>query len=298
MIETVIGSFSIVGSMLLILTDKSLGKMLVLMLVIYQAAALIAALLSPDPDSCGVWSPRMLVFCAGIAVPVVVSLAVNLFKKCADSSFLLGEYSGKDFVIESARYVYSVCFMALLLASESSWGASFTVRYIVQGVFLILAIILLFLVSVRYLAMAGKDKQSLDSEPSDMEVRIYEKIIRYLEEKKPYLDAAFTMERLCRYLGTNRGYVSRSVNHCTGKNLARVVNSYRVRHAMELFKNDMSLKISDLWQMSGFGSKVTFLAAFRIENNINPREWCKELRDESARDRKLLSRNRGQGPER
>ena len=59
---------------------------------------------------------------------------------------------------------------------------------------------------------------------------------------------------------------------------------------MELYQGNMSLKVSELAVLSGFSNGVTFNTAFRLETNMSPRDWCRERRDEAAKERKRLSK--------
>lgn len=104
---------------------------------------------------------------------------------------------------------------------------------------------------------------------------MFNRIKEYMEQKRPYLNPEFGLEDMAKAMYTNSGYISRLINTCTGGNFSQFVNSYRVRYAMELYRRDMSLKVLELTQLSGFNTKVTFNMAFKLVNGETPGEWCR-----------------------
>lgn len=108
---------------------------------------------------------------------------------------------------------------------------------------------------------------------------LYGRMKEYMEAKQPYLNPSFCLEDMSKAMYTNSGYISRMINTCTGGNFSQFVNSYRVRHAMELYQKDMSLKVTELAQLSGFNTKVTFNMAFKLVANETPGQWCRRCQE-------------------
>ena len=108
---------------------------------------------------------------------------------------------------------------------------------------------------------------------------LYARMCELMEEQKPYLKDGFLVEDMARALYTNKGYLSKMINSTTGLNFPQLMNSYRIRYALELYKHDTRLKVSELSDMSGFHSTVSFNAAFNLFVGKNPSDWCKEYRD-------------------
>ena len=107
---------------------------------------------------------------------------------------------------------------------------------------------------------------------------LYERIVAYFEAEKPYLNSNLTINELVRYLYSNKLYISKAINHCTGRNFCQFVNYYRVTYAVELFRSDPQLKVVDMANRCGFNSATSFSAAFRLYMGDNPGDWCRKER--------------------
>ena len=106
----------------------------------------------------------------------------------------------------------------------------------------------------------------------------YERLNALFEDKKPYLDSDLTISDIARELYTNKLYVSKSINLCSGKNFCQYVNYHRVRYSMELFRADPRLKVSQLAEMSGFHTVASYNMAFKLLMHESPGEWCRRQR--------------------
>ena len=107
---------------------------------------------------------------------------------------------------------------------------------------------------------------------------LYDRCCRYMVERKPYLVTDYQLQDLANSLFTNRLYLSKTINRFSGKNFRAYVNYYRVMYAMELFRANMSLKITDLAQLSGFGNESSFLSSFKSVMGEPPSYWCNRVR--------------------
>lgn len=107
---------------------------------------------------------------------------------------------------------------------------------------------------------------------------IYERLCLYFERERPYLNPDLSVNEVARALFTNKVYLGRAIKHYSNLNFKRFINGYRVRHAQELFKSDRSLRVTQLFLMSGFKNKATFCTAFHLETGENPKEWCDYIR--------------------
>lgn len=105
---------------------------------------------------------------------------------------------------------------------------------------------------------------------------VFERIKRYFEAEKPYLNNKLTINDVVLEVFSNKVYISRAISHFTGRNFCQYVNYHRVKYAMDVFRRNTNLKISELWPMSGFNSIVSFNMAFRLFVNESPSEWCRK----------------------
>lgn len=277
-----VGSIALAASMFLLMIDNSLKKNLRVTMCVLQGTAILAAPFFGNCTPTVLWCADMFIYGAGLLVPICTSLSVYLLEKTGNSAFMSGYYPARNFLLDASRFLFSVFLLSLMLVISSLRGAGIIIQFLGAMPVLILAVILFVILFIRYSASHGPGAINLDKcAPTEFDVHIFEKTLRIMEEEKPFLRSDLTVEDLCREIGTNRAYVSHSVNICAGMSIPRLVNNFRIKYAMDLYESDMSLTVSELAAMSGFGTGVSFTSAFRLENKINPRDWCKEKRDKS-----------------
>lgn len=107
---------------------------------------------------------------------------------------------------------------------------------------------------------------------------IYERVLRYFEAHRPYLNSELTINDIVEVVYTNKLYISKAISHCTGRNFCQFVNYYRVTYAVEIFRENPQLKVVELSNRSGFNSTTSFSAAFRLYMGENPGDWCRKER--------------------
>ena len=105
-----------------------------------------------------------------------------------------------------------------------------------------------------------------------------ERIITYLETKKPYVQVSFSLHELSQALNIPHGRVTT----CFNKELNTSFPSYRTKlrlaHAISLLREGTHLttSIEGVAERSGFKSKSIFYAAFKEEFGMTPKDWIKE----------------------
>lgn len=107
---------------------------------------------------------------------------------------------------------------------------------------------------------------------------LYDRCCRYMMERRPFLVPLFNLQDLANATYTNRAYLSKTINRFSGKNFRQYVNYYRVMYAMELFRNNMGLRIAELADLSGFRSQTSFLRSFKQVMGEQPSTWCARIR--------------------
>ena len=127
------------------------------------------------------------------------------------------------------------------------------------------------------------DGSSRESAPTPEEVMatdqfLYDRCCRLMMERRPFLVSSFSLDDLANALFTNRLYLSKTINQFSGKNFREYVNYYRIMYAMELFQQNMSLRILDLAQLSGFHSETSFYQSFVGVMGEPPSHWCARIR--------------------
>lgn len=125
------------------------------------------------------------------------------------------------------------------------------------------------------------------SAPDDSHKEIFDRIVTYFETEAPYLSGNLVIEDLVKAVYANKLYVSRAISRCTGRNFCQFVNYYRVKHSLEVFRNNPELKVAELAGQSGFNSVVSFTMAFKLYMNENPSDWIRQERNRLSKSRSL-----------
>ena len=121
-----------------------------------------------------------------------------------------------------------------------------------------------------------------DAEMSDPDAKennpLYRRIVDYVESSKAYLNPDFSLDDLCRAIGSNRTYVSSELN-ATSARFNSFINGYRVKEAVRLFTEQPELDIEDVLEMSGFQAKTTFYTVFKEATGLSPAAFRKALQE-------------------
>lgn len=116
--------------------------------------------------------------------------------------------------------------------------------------------------------------------------QVYERITKYFDEQKPYLDGELSINAIADATYSNKVYISKAISHYTGKNFCQFVNYHRVKYAVELYRDNLDMRISELGLSSGFNSIVSFNMSFRLFMGENPSEWCRKERSRIVKQKK------------
>ena len=128
------------------------------------------------------------------------------------------------------------------------------------------------------LAKQGGDTESLADGPAMVDQFLYDRCCRYMADRKPFLVESFSLGDLANVMYTNKVYLSKTINYYSGKNFRSYINYYRVMYAMELFRKNKALTVTELGSLAGFHSGTTFNQAFKAVMQESPSTWCARLR--------------------
>lgn len=103
--------------------------------------------------------------------------------------------------------------------------------------------------------------------------RLYDRVLKLMEDKKPFLDSEFTLTNLATATYSNKTYLSRTINLYSGRNFRQFVNSWRINYAKELIENDKHLRMAEVSLMCGFHTVVSFNMAFKVFTGLTPTEY-------------------------
>jgi AraC-like DNA-binding protein len=105
----------------------------------------------------------------------------------------------------------------------------------------------------------------------------YERIVAYLETKKPYVKVNFSLHDISQALNIPLVRVTTCFNKELNTSFPSYRNKLRVAHAISLLREGahLSTSIEGIAERSGFKSKSIFYAAFKEEYGMTPTDWIK-----------------------
>ena len=120
-----------------------------------------------------------------------------------------------------------------------------------------------------------------NSSESANQQALYEILLEYMRNKKPFLESNLTEKEMANKLQTNTHYISEVINQRFGYNFTRFVNEYRVNEACKLLSdpNNNHFTIESIAQQSGFNSKSAFNNAFKSITGVTPSYYKKAVAD-------------------
>jgi adenylate cyclase len=115
-------------------------------------------------------------------------------------------------------------------------------------------------------------KSGLSREQSQ---EIVVKLNKVIKQQELFLNPQLTLSDLAEAIDMSTNMVSQALNENLGKNYYEYINSFRLEHFIELFKNPQSRRFTMLSVAydSGFNSKSTFNAFFKKSMGTSPREY-------------------------
>ena len=118
-----------------------------------------------------------------------------------------------------------------------------------------------------------------DMVTSKPDQELINKLLAYMEEKKPYLDPELTLSQLAKYMSISRSQLSQLINDGIGDNFYNFINKYRVEQVKKLM-TDPQVKNYNMLGLAldaGFKSKSTFNLIFKRFTGLTPTEYRKNL---------------------
>lgn len=118
--------------------------------------------------------------------------------------------------------------------------------------------------------IASEEKLEKPEKSADLD-----RIIQYMDTKKPYLNANFSVHDVSRELNIPHLRVSNSFNKQLETTFPEYRNKLRIDYAVNLLRENAhyQMSIEGIALQSGFKNKTTFYAAFRAVHRLTPTEW-------------------------
>jgi AraC-like DNA-binding protein len=192
-------------------------------------------------------------------------------------------------------YIFAIVSLAVMLYCSSTFSccACMTTAVFVVAMFMIVVVALsyriatdsLFFVMRRHETIILESLNDLPCDlagertaPEDMYKEIFDRVVDHFETDLPYLRGNLVIEDLVKVVYANKLYISRAIGRCAGRNFCQFVNYYRVKHSVEVFRQNPDLKVTELAGQCGFNSVVSFTMAFKLYMNENPSDWIRKER--------------------
>jgi AraC-like DNA-binding protein len=107
--------------------------------------------------------------------------------------------------------------------------------------------------------------------------KIRQKLEEIMQQKQLFLINDLRITALCKELNTNRTYLSQILKDELNENFNSYINKHRVNHAINLLKDEdfKQYSLEKFSELSGFGSTVSMIRAFKQTTGKTPSEYRK-----------------------
>jgi AraC-like DNA-binding protein len=123
---------------------------------------------------------------------------------------------------------------------------------------------------------------SVESQPEDPgkpNDALIDRLTRFMEDEKPYLDSELSLSSLSKQIGLNRNQLSKLINDGIGDNFYDFINKYRVDEVKRLMTDPKkhNYNLLGIALEAGFKSKSTFNLIFKRFTGLTPTEYRKNI---------------------
>ncbi|MCK5137607.1 MAG: AraC family transcriptional regulator [Bacteroidales bacterium] len=145
-----------------------------------------------------------------------------------------------------------------------------------------LAFVFYIIAWIGYIQQTNQEHFNHDIELKDSDVEepqeLKNRLIRFFENNKPFLNPDLKIHDIYMELNTNRTYLSRLINNEFNTNFCMFVNKYRIVEAKKKFSiaESNKYKTEEIGRLVGFNSYQSFVKAFRLFENSTPSKYRKE----------------------
>ena len=125
------------------------------------------------------------------------------------------------------------------------------------------------------LSTAKHDKRSVELKDNEIDKVLIDKLIKALKQEKVYLDSKLSLEKLAKKLGSNRTYVSKTINTHFKIPFNDLINQYRIDEACVLLtsKEYANYSIEGIAQTVGYHNLSSFNSAFKRLTGTTPSKF-------------------------
>ncbi len=107
---------------------------------------------------------------------------------------------------------------------------------------------------------------------------LYNRLKELMEMSKPFLNPKVRMNDIATAIGTNTSTLSNIINRRFNMSFTELINSYRVRYALEYIAKNPNVASDKLKCECGFNTTSTFTNAFHRHTGMTPGEYLKKYK--------------------
>jgi len=110
-------------------------------------------------------------------------------------------------------------------------------------------------------------------------VELSQRVLRYMQERTPYVDPDFTLEVLARSMGVPKHHLYYCFQNILKTKFTRLRTEHRIEHAKKLLQEeDLSqTTLNTVGKESGFASVSAFYTTFKAEVGCSPGEYAAKV---------------------
>ena len=113
----------------------------------------------------------------------------------------------------------------------------------------------------------------------DSQQELFGRLERLMQNDQVYKNSLFTREKMAELLGTNRTYLSQTINEQTGLTFTHYMNKYRIEEARRILADPQDdTPIKAIAPDLGFSSVTTFYTLFKAVVQMSPDQYRKHAR--------------------
>jgi AraC-like DNA-binding protein len=101
----------------------------------------------------------------------------------------------------------------------------------------------------------------------------YQKLLRYMEKEKPFLQPKLSLTALADCLGMSTNQLSQIINQQAGVHFHDFINSYRMQEFIKLAEMNKHYSLLALAFEAGFNSKSSFNLVFKRQTGLSPSQY-------------------------
>jgi AraC-like DNA-binding protein len=128
-------------------------------------------------------------------------------------------------------------------------------------------------------ATIAAENAAAEADSKAKDEALYQRIMDYMKEQKPFTDPDFSAQVLAKALGSNQNYISKAIRRCAPEGDFRIMlNRFRINYAVSLL-NDATMQkytLDHIYTQSGYKYRSTFNSAFKSIIGMLPSDYVLE----------------------